>query len=406
MPSKGNLIVAQSGGPTVAINSTLVGVVRGALEQDAVRGIYGAQNGIRGVLEEKLIDLGRVPGETLEGLRGTPAAALGTVRHKLSDDDYDRLLEVFRAYGVRYFLYNGGNDSMDTAHRVHQLALEANYELVSIGVPKTVDNDLVGTDHCPGYGSAARFVATAIRDTGYDTESMAPSSPVKIMEIMGRNAGWLTAASVLGKQGPEDAPHLVYVPERPVSVETLLSEVEAVYRRLGRVVIAMSEGARDQEGESLGRALKGDVDVFGHKMKGGASDEVARLITAEMGLKARVDKPNYLQRSSMGVASRVDLEEAYEVGRAAVRAAVAGETGQMISLVRLSSTPYEFTTGLTPLSEVANRERPLPPEYIDRETGEITSGFAAYAKPLIGDPLPPYFRLPALYVERPHRGNS
>jgi 6-phosphofructokinase 1 len=378
-----------------------VGVVQEALEQDAVGGIYGAQNGIRGVLEEKLIDLGRVPGETLEGLRGTPAAALGTVRHKLSDDDYDRLLEVFRAYDVRYFLYNGGNDSMDTAHRVHQLAQETNYELVSIGVPKTVDNDLVGTDHCPGYGSAARFVATAIRDTGYDTESMAPSSPVKIMEIMGRNAGWLTAASVLGKQGPEDAPHLVYVPERPVSVETLLSEVEAVYRRLGRVVIAMSEGARDQRGESLGRTLKGEVDVFGHKMKGGASDEVARLITAEMGLKARVDKPNYLQRSSMGVASRVDLEGAYEVGRAAVRAAVAGETGQMISLVRLSSSPYEFTTGLTPLSEVANKERPLPPEYIDRETGEITSGFAAYAKPLIGDPLPPYFRLPALYVERP-----
>jgi 6-phosphofructokinase 1 len=289
---------------------------------------------------------------------------------------------------------------MDTAHRVYQLAREANYELVSIGVPKTVDNDLVGTDFCPGYGSAARFVATAIRDTGYDTESMAPSSPVKIMEIMGRNAGWLTAASVLGREGPEDAPHLVYVPERPVSVETLLSEVEAVYRRLGRVVIAMSEGARDEEGESLGNALQGEVDVFGHKMKGGASDEVARLITAEMGLKARVDKPNYLQRSSMGVASRVDLDGAFEVGRAAVRAAVAGETGQMVSLVRLSSTPYESTTGLTPLSEVANKERPLPPEYIDRDTGEITSGFVTYAKPLIGDPLPPYFRLPPLYVER------
>jgi 6-phosphofructokinase 1 len=400
MPSKGNLIVAQSGGPTVAINSTLVGVVREAMEQDAVGGIYGAQNGVRGVLEEKLIDLGRVPGETLEGLRRTPAAALGTVRHKLTDDDYGRLLDVFRAYDVRYFLYNGGNDSMDTAHRVYRLAQEANYELVSIGVPKTVDNDLVGTDFCPGYGSAARFVATAIRDTGYDTESMAPSSPVKIMEIMGRNAGWLTAASVLGREGPEDAPHLVYVPERPVSVETLLSEIEAVYRRLGRVVIAVSEGARDQEGESLGTALQGEVDVFGHKMKGGASDEVARLITAEMGLKARVDKPNYLQRSSMGVASRVDLEGAFEAGRAAVRAAVAGETGHMISLVRLSSSPYEFTTGLTPLSEVANKERPLPSEYIDPETGEITSGFVAYARPLIGDPLPPYFRLPPLYVER------
>lgn len=401
MPSKGNLVMAQSGGPTVAINSSLVGVVQEALEQDAVGGIYGARNGIRGVLEEELIDLRCVPGEILEGLRRTPAAALGTVRHKLSDDDYDRLLEVFRAYDVRYFLYNGGNDSMDTAHRVHRLALEANYELVSIGVPKTVDNDLVGTDHCPGYGSAARFVATAIRDTGYDTESMASSSPVKIMEVMGRNAGWLTAASVLGREGPEDAPHLVYVPERPVSQETLLSEVEAVYRRLGHVVIAMSEGARDQKGKSLGTALQQEVDVFGHEMKGGASDEVAHLITAEMGLKARVDRPNYLQRSSMGVASRIDLDEAYQAGRAAVRAAVAGKSGHMISLVRVSSTPYEITIGMTPLSEVANMERPLPAEYFDRESGEITSDFVEYAKPLIGDPLPPYFRLPMHYVKRP-----
>ena len=401
MPSKGNLVVAQSGGPTVAINSSLVGVVHEALAQEAVGGIYGAQNGIRGVLEEKLIDLRRVPGETLEGLRRTPAAALGTVRHKLTDDDYDRLIEIFRAYDVRYFLYNGGNDSMDTAHRVHQMALDAKLDLVSIGVPKTVDNDLVGTDHCPGYGSAARFVAMAIRDTGYDTEAMARSSPVKILEVMGRNAGWLTASSVLAKEEPEDAPHLVYVPERPVSKETLLSEVEAVHRRLGRVVIAMSEGARDETGESLGTALQQEVDVFGHKMKGGASDEVARLITAELGLKARVDRPNYLQRSFMIAASRVDLEEAYQVGRAAVRTAVAGQSGTMISLVRLSSTPYEFTTGTTPLSEVANLERPLPPEYIDASSGELTAGFVAYAKPLIGDPLSPYTRLPAHYVERP-----
>jgi len=401
MPSKGNLVVAQSGGPTVAINSSLVGVVHEALEQDAIGGIYGAQNGIRGVLDEKLLDLRRVPGETLEGLRRTPAAALGTVRHKLSDDDYDRLLEVFRAYDIRYFLYNGGNDSMDTAERVHQLALEANYELVSLGVPKTVDNDLVGTDHSPGYGSAARFVAMAIRDTGYDTESMGPSSPVKIMEVMGRNAGWLTAASVLGKEGPEDPPHLVYVPECRVSAEALLAEVEAVHRRLGRVVIALSEGIRDEGGKSFGKALRGEVDEFGHRMKGGASDEVARLITAELGLKARVDRPNYIQRSFMIAASPVDLEEAYEVGRAAVRAAVAGESGRMISLVRISSTPYEFTTGTTPLSEVAGRERKLPPEYIDTSTGEITPGFVEYARPLIGDPLPPYSRLPAHFVERP-----
>jgi 6-phosphofructokinase len=401
MPGKGNLVVAQSGGPTVAINSSLVGVVHEALEQGAIGGIYGAQNGIRGVLEEKLLDLRRVPGETLEGLRRTPAAALGTVRHKLSDDDYGRLLEVFRAYDVRYFLYNGGNDSMDTTLRVHQIALEANYELASVGVPKTVDNDLFGTDHCPGYGSAARFVAMAIRDTGYDTEAMAPSSPVKIMEVMGRNAGWLTAASVLGRERPEDAPHLVYVPECRVSSEALLAEVEAVHRRLGRVVIALSEGVRDEGGKSFGNTLRGEVDDFGHRMKGGASDQVAHLITAELGLKARVDRPNYIQRSLMSAASPVDLEEAYQVGRAAVRAAVAGESGRMISLVRLSSTPYEFTTGTTPLSEVAGRERKLPSEYIDTSTGEITSGFVEYAKPLIGDPFPPYSRLPVHFVERP-----
>jgi 6-phosphofructokinase len=399
---KGNLIVAQSGGPTVAINSSLVGVVHEALEQDAVAGIYGAQHGIKGVLEEMLIDLRRVPGEVLENLRRTPSAALGTVRHKLTDADYDRLLEVFRAYDVRYFLYIGGNDSMDTAQRVHHVALEANYELYAIGIPKTIDNDLVGTDHCPGYGSAARFVATAIRNTGFDTEAMALNSPVKIVEIMGRNAGWLTAAAVLGREGPDDAPHLLYVPERPLSAEMLLAEVEGCYRRLGTVVVALSEGARNEQGETLGSAVQPkEVDAFGHQMKGGAADEVARLITAELGLKARVDKPNYLQRSFMSCASPVDLAEAYEVGRAAVRAAVAGESGQMISLVRTSPTPYQWATGTTDLSEVANQERPLPDQYIDRATGEITPAFIDYAKPLIGDPLPPYARLTPHYVKRP-----
>jgi 6-phosphofructokinase len=395
---KGNLIVAQSGGPTVAINSSLVGVVHEALEQDAIAGVYGAQHGIKGVLEEVLIDLRRVPGDVLEGLRRTPSAALGTVRYKLTAADYERLLAVFLAHDIRYFLYIGGNDSMDTTNRIQQMALEANYELCAIGVPKTVDNDLVGTDHSPGYGSAARFVAMAIRDTGLDTEAMAPSSPVKILEVMGRNAGWLTAAAVLGRERPDDAPHLVYVPERPLSAETLLAEVEACYRRLGRVVIALSEGARDEQGGPLSSAL--EVDVFGHRMKGGAADEVARLITAELGLKARVDKPNYLQRSFMACASTVDLAEAYEVGRAAVRAAVSGQSGQMISLVRLSSTPYQCAPGTIPLSEVANEERPLSDKYIDRATGEITPAFIDYARPLIGEPLPPYAHLTPRYVKR------
>jgi 6-phosphofructokinase len=397
--ARGNLVVAQSGGPTAVINSSLVGVIHAAREQAGVDGIYGAQFGIKGVFDERFVDLRRVPDEVLDGLRGTPAAALGTVRHKLTGADCERLLDVFRKRNIRYFLHVGGNDSMDTTHRVHLAAQQAGYELISVGVPKTVDNDLVGTDHCPGYGSAARFVAMAMRDTGRDTESMGHSSPVKIMEIMGRNAGWLTAATVLGRDHPDAAPHLVYVPERPVSAETLLAEVEVCFRRFGHVVIAMSEGARTPEGGDIGSALQSaEVDVFGHRMKGGAADSVARLITDSLKLKARVDKPNYLQRCFMACASRVDLEEAYQAGRAAIETAFAGKSDQMVTLVRTSSSPYECVTGLVDLSGVANMERKLPAEYIDLASGQIRPAFVEYARPLLGDPLPPYARLTPHYV--------
>ncbi len=397
--ARGNLVGAQSGGPTAGINNSLGGVIHEAREQAGVDDIYGARFGIKGVLEERFIDLRRVPDDVLDGLRSTPAAALGTVRHKLTGTDCGRLLDVFRKRGIRYFLHIGGNDSMDTTHRVHLAAQQVGYELISVGVPKTVDNDLAGTDHCPGYGSAARFVAMAIRDTGRDTESMGRSSPVKIMEIMGRNTGWLTAATVLGRDHPDAPPHLVYVPERPVSAETLLAEVEACFRRLGHVVIALSEGARTPEGGDIGSALQPDeVDVFGHRMKGGAADSVARLITDSLNLKARVDRPNYLQRCFMACASSVDLEEAYRVGRAAVAAAVAGKSDQMVTLVRVSSSPYECVTGLTDLAGVANVERTLPEEYIDHASGQIRPGFVEYARPLIGEPLPHYARLTPHYV--------
>jgi 6-phosphofructokinase 1 len=399
MGGSGNLIVAQSGGPTAVINNSLVGVVHAALPERSIEGIYGARFGIQGVLNEQLVDLRRVPDDVWNGLRATPAAALGSVRHKLTEDDCDHLLAVFRKHNVRYFLHIGGNDSMDTTHRVHLAAQHAGYELVSVGVPKTIDNDLAGTDHCPGYGSAARFVALAIRDTGRDTEAMGRSSPVKIMEIMGRNAGWLTAAAVLGRDEPEAPPHLVYVPERPVTVETLLAEVEAAHRHHGYVVIALSEGTRTPEGDDIGStAQPTEVDVFGHRMKGGAGDSVARLITEHIKLKARVDRPNYLQRCFMACASPVDIEEAYEVGRAAVRAAVAGQSDRMVGLVRVSSAPYECTTDLIDLAGVANMERTLPGEYLDQASGRIQPAFVAYATPLIGDPLPPYARLPLHFI--------
>lgn len=399
MSKGGSLVVAQSGGPTAVINNSLVGIVHAALNEAAVDGLYGARFGIRGVLDEQLIDLRRVPQQVWDGLRRTPAAALGSVRHKLSDEDCERILAVFRKHNVRYFLHIGGNDSMDTTHRVHLAAQYAGYELVSVGVPKTVDNDLAGTDHCPGYGSAARFVAMAIRDTGRDTESMGRSSPVKIMEIMGRNAGWLTAAAVLGRDHPDAPPHLVYVPERPVTPEAILAEVESTYQRYGYVVIALSEGTRTPQGEDIGSAMQpAEVDVFGHRMKGGAADSLARLINERLKLKARVDRPNYLQRCFMACASSVDIEEAYQVGRMAVRAAMAGHSDRMVSLVRLSSAPYECTTGLVELVTVANVERKLPEEYLDPESGQIRSAFAEYAAPLIGDPLPIYARLPLHYV--------
>jgi 6-phosphofructokinase len=238
---KGKLVVGQSGGPTSVINSSLVGVIEQAMGQDEITGVYGSLRGITGVLADSFVDLVHESPETLALLRRTPGAALGTVRHKLQPEDYARIIEVFCAHDVRVFVYIGGNDSMDTAHRVHLAAQEAGYELCSIGVPKTVDNDLAYTDHCPGYGSAARFVALAVRDSGRDTESMGPSSPVKIVEIMGRNAGWLTAAAALGRLESGDPPHLIYVPECPVSEEAVVQDVRCVVDEREHCVIQVQQ---------------------------------------------------------------------------------------------------------------------------------------------------------------------
>jgi len=398
---RGNLIVGQSGGPTAVINNSLVGVIREALTHESIEGIYGSRWGIRGVLEEELIDLRRQSQETLEGLRYTPAAALGTVRYKLKEDDYERILKVFSTYNIRYFFYIGGNDSMDTAYKVHMLAKEQNYDLRVIGIPKTVDNDLAYTDHCPGYGSAARFVAMAIRDTGRDTEAMGASSPIKIMEIMGRNAGWLTAAAALAKEEEQDAPHLIYVPEHPISLDQIAEDVRRCYERYGRVVIALSEGTRDESGETIGSAYAPvEVDAFGHRMKGGAVEYLSAALRDKLGLKVRWDKPNYLQRSFEACVSEVDRNEAYLVGQQAVREALAGRSGQMITLLREPGPQYKVTTGLAPLDKVANAEKKLPAEYINESGNFVTEAFLDYARPLIGGPLPPYTRLKHIPVPK------
>ncbi|MBL7199850.1 MAG: 6-phosphofructokinase [Anaerolineae bacterium] len=389
----GRLVVGQSGGPTQVINNSLVGVIEEALAHDQVTGVYGMLRGIAGVLNESFVDLARESKGTLALLRRTPSAALGTVRYKLKPEDYARIVEILRIHNIRFFCYIGGNDSMDTAHRVHLAAREMGYELRTIGVPKTVDNDLAYTDHCPGYGSAARFVALAVRDSGRDTEAMGRSSPVKIVEVMGRNAGWLTAAAALGRQDPSDPPHLIYVPERPVNDQAVVEAVDRIVGERDHCVIALSEGAVPDTGLE-------EVDAFGHKMKGGASDYLAWVIQAQLGLKVRQDKPNYLQRSFSACMSHVDADEAYRVGCAAAQLAVEGESDIMITLNRQAGPAYLCSTGTAPLAMVANDERRLASEYIDKDSSDVTAAFVDYARPLIGTPLPPLGRLARYPVPR------
>jgi len=394
MGKKGNLVVGQSGGPTAVINSSLVGVIHEAMQHNEVGDIYGMMHGVSGVLNEEFIDLRQESSETLERLRYTPASALGTVRYKVRSSDYDRLLDVLMAYDVRYFFYIGGNDSMDTAHKMHLAAEAKGYELYAFGVPKTVDNDLAYTDHCPGYGSAARFVATAVRDTGYDTEAMGDSSPVKFVEVMGRNAGWLTAAAALAKAAPDDPPQLLYVPECGVSLEQVVADVRYWYEKIGYCVVAVSEGMRNEQGEEIGTGFgKVELDAFGHARKGGVVETLEEVVKAELGVRVRHDKPGYLQRSCASLASSVDRAEAYLVGQTAVRGALAGVSDRMVTLERQPGPAYAVTTGLAPLAEVANAEHTLPREYINEAGNGVTEAFLEYARPLIGEPLSPYARL-------------
>jgi len=394
MALRGNLVVGQSGGPTAVINNSLVGIIHEAMQHAEIDGIYGMMHGITGIINEQLIDLRRESAATLEGLRNTPASALGTIRYKVSEKDYERIVEVLSAYNIRTFCYIGGNDSADTTHKVAQAAERAGYELCAIAVPKTVDNDLAVTDHCPGYGSAARFVATAIRATGFDTRSMGESGPIKLMEIMGRNAGWLAASAVLAREEPDDPPHLIYVPERRVSISQIVADVKACLDRHGYCVAALSEGLVDENGDPLGAAGREEVkDAFGHVRKGGVVETIEAAIQSDLKMTARYDKPNYLQRSMAELMSPVDREEAYEVGRAAVRAAVAGQNDVMITLVREPGPEYRCGTGIAPLHQVANVEHMLPPEYINDAGNGVTAAFVEYARPLIGGPLAPYARL-------------
>ncbi len=397
--ARGNLLVGQSGGCTAAINASLAGVVETACESRDVAAVYGMRHGIEGVLRGEFLDLGAEPREIWSEIRRTPSAALGSARYKLEEQDLHRVLDTIIRLDVRYFIYIGGNDSADTAHRVSEAAKHRGYELHSVAVPKTIDNDLPLTDHCPGYGSIARFVSQVTQEVGLDTEAMRRVDPVKIVEVMGRDAGWVAASAALGRRRPSDAPHLIYMPERPFSRGSFLQDIQRCHQEHGYAVAVVTETVRDSSGESIARTDPVfSRDSFGHRYLTGAASYLADLVARELGLRARFDKPGTIQRMSMAMASDVDLQEAYEVGAHAVRAAVAGEGDKMVSIERVADEPYSSRPGLVPLAAVANRQRLLPDEFINDTGNHVTPEFSRYALPLIGGTAVSYPRLQGVPV--------
>ena len=394
MASKPNAIVAQSGGPTTVINSSACGVIQEAMKSGKIGCVIGAINGILGVLKEDLFDISAEKPETIEALKQTPAAAVGSCRYKLksleeSKADFERVLDVFKAHNIRYFFYAGGNDSMDTADKVNKLAADAGYELTCIGIPKTVDNDLAYTDHCPGYPSVAKYVATCAMEAGRDTEALYTTDTCTILEVMGRNAGWIAAATGLAARCPEDAPHLVYLPEAAFSFDKLVSDVNEVLKEFGRVFIVAGEGLKDEKGKYV-TADTGAFgkDSFGHVQLGGVAEMLKAVIEKEVKIKARFNKLGTNQRSAMHFASLTDVNEAYMCGRMAVKSAIKGVNGKMVTLVREEGPKYKCTTGLAELRDVANGEKKVPPEFINDRGNHITDAMRDYVRPLVQGEAP------------------
>jgi 6-phosphofructokinase len=388
---KGNMVIGQSGGPTAVINSSVCGAVQEAARHEAIGDIYGMLHGIQGFLQEDLIDLRKEDPVTIEGLRRTPSAALGSCRYKLTDRDYARVVEVCKAHNIRYFFYIGGGDTMHNTHRIGELAAEGGYEMRVMGIPKTIDNDLALTDHSPGFGSTARYEAIIFSEMVRDTIALRYTEVVKVVETMGRNSGWVTASAAMAE---DYAPDLIYLPERPFVRDRFLADVEAVYKRQGYVVIAACEGLKNPDGGLVAAFQDAmNVDAFGHPELGGLGQYLVDLIVAELNLKTRLDKPGTMQRASGVCMSDVDAQEAYMVGREAVRQVVEGTSGYMVTLVREPGDAYRCTTGLAPLEEVASVEKLLPDEFINADGNFVTEAFKAYTRPLMGGPLPGYVTL-------------
>jgi 6-phosphofructokinase len=391
-----NAFYAQSGGVTAVINASACGVLQTARKHSGEIGkVYAGRNGIIGALTEDLVDTSVESDAAIAALKHTPSAAFGSCRYKLGPihehrAQYERLIEVFRAHDIGFFFYNGGGDSQDTAYKVSQMGAELAYPIVSIGIPKTMDNDLPITDCSPGFGSVAKYLATSLREVAFDVAAMSrTSTKVFALEVMGRHAGWTTAACALAAEQEDDAPHVLLLPEVAFNEERFLAKVEEALERYGHCVIAVSEGLKRPDGEFLSASdLK---DAFGHSQLGGVAPLITNLISAKLSCKCHWAVPDYLQRSARHVASEIDVQHAYAVGRAAVEFAIAGRSAVMPAIRRLSDTPYRWDIVEAPLSEVANQEKLLPPEFISADGFGITEAARLYLAPLIvGEAYPPF----------------
>lgn len=409
---KGAAILGQSGGPTSVINASAAGVFIEALKQENITAVYGAAHGIKGILDENFYDISKEDLYELELLKNTPSSSIGSVRYKLKPlkkdpSDYERLLEVFKKYNIRYFFYNGGNDSMDTCNKISKYFKKSGWDCNVVGVPKTIDNDLYGTDHCPGYGSAAKYVATTLMELYHDA-TVYNTPMVTVVEVMGRNAGWLTAAAQLAVskgQGPD----LIYLPEVVFDYDQFFKDVEEVVKRKTKAIIVVSEGIKDKDGKYVPEHYSSlSTDSFGHAQLGGTAAILAEQIKEKLNVKVRSIEFSLLQRSAAHLASKVDVREAYMAGVKAVRAAVKGTTDKMVGFERVSSNPYKIKYKLVPLAKAANTEKKVPSEWILPNGQGLTQDFVDYALPLIQgddkaplvDGLPRFAKLKKVFVTK------
>jgi 6-phosphofructokinase 1 len=408
--SKANCLVAQSGGPTAVINSSLYGVIMEASNSSKIDKVYGGINGIEGILKKKIIDIFEIPYDRINNMKFTPSAALGSCRYRLkdykeNDEEYRKLFDIFKEFNIKYFFYIGGNDSMETVYKIHSYAQEIGFEINVIGIPKTIDNDLLLTDHSPGFGSAAKFIATVTLELALDGEAY-ETKTINVMEVMGRNAGWLAASSALVKDKLPNLRHLIYLPEVPFSEEKFLEEVNQAYKEYGNVFITVSEGIKDEKGNYIETGAGSyKQDSFGHRQLGGVGDYIEYLVKQKIYKRVRMTRLGFTQRSALHFASQVDFEEAEKVGRKAVQFALSGESGKMVAIVRDSDAPYTIHFETVDAEKVCNAEKLIPASWITEDGTYVKDEFFRYARPLIqGEVKIPIDGLPN-YISLKHQYN-